>query len=334
MLSRVLDAAVVSDGTVLVADGSTAQQPAKLWSVGPDGRVASPREPFGEGREGFGALWRLFAVGDTVLAYDIGRSAVASWLPGAEEPEFRGVPGELIVMAALSSRLWIVVQYQPDQQAERLSSSALQRRWRSIFIVSADLARRSLVGQRDIGYEYHLSEPTQYAVYRADFLGGAQFASANGKWVFAPIDDEELEVWSQAGDLTRTIALPGSRSPYVPDIGWETKEKWTRASPHRAGPIRDMFAHIWRDLPPLAPLASRAVGMGSDVWILPFGSGADTGRNWIVVDPIAGATRATVTVDSDMKLLGGSADVAVLLGRTESGEEFVQVREIVRSVVP
>ena len=73
------------------------------------------------------------------------------------------------------------------------------------------------------------------------------------------------------------------------------------------------------------------VEVGRDVWLRPFASPAESEPRWVIVDPIEGVVRATVEVGPDLELLGGSEDAVAVLGQTELGEQFVQVRRIVRS---
>lgn len=324
-LQRVVDAAVSADGSVVLADWGAS----RLLRMSPDGKVVDVLvEP---GQLGEFAPSRVFALGDTVLAYDVAESRVATWAPGAEAPEVERTPYDLVVMEAVSSRLWIVARLEPDA-----SSPGLNMRWDVVSVFDADSGRRSFWGRRHTGYRYRLARPGAFATYRTNFLGRTQFVSANGYVVAAPMDGAELEVLSPIGELVKRIALPDEPLPYPPEVGKSTRDQWARnATPEQALRIREMFNRIWQEMPSPAPPVRRLERMGLEVWAQPF-SAEDNGKpKWTIVDPRAGAVRATVAVDPEFELLGGSADVAVLLGREkETGGEFVQVRRINRGSVP
>ncbi len=50
---------------------------------------------------------------------------------------------------------------------------------------------------------------------------------------------------------------------------------------------------------------------------------------WFVASAREETLRATIALESDRTLLGGNADIAVLLHRTELGEESVEVYAVV-----
>ena len=314
------------DGSIVLADWGAS----RLLRMSPDGKIVDVLVEPGGQLGGF-APTRVFALGDTVLAYDVAASRSAMWLPGAERPEVERVPYDLIVMDAVSSRLWVVARPEPDTR-----SPGLNKRWDLVFIFDADSGRRSFLGRRHTGYRYHLVWPERAATYRTNFLGRTQVASANGRLVVSPMDGAELEVWSQVGEHVERLALPDEPLPYPPEVGKATRDQWAqKAAPEQALRIRDMFNRIWQEMPPRAPPARRILAMGLEVWAQPFAADDNGKPKWVVVDPRAEAVRATIAVDPEFELLGGSADVAVLLGRAEStGGEFVQVRRINRSSVP
>lgn len=98
-----------------------------------------------------------------------------------------------------------------------------------------------------------------------------------------------------------------------------------------AARVAAMFDDLWDGkLPPWAPVVGDMIEVGGDVWLQPFTSDPESELPWMVVDPIEGVVRATVEVGPDLELLGGSEDAVAVLGQTELGEQFVQVRRIVR----
>lgn len=330
ILKRVVDAAIAADGSVVLADWGAA----RVWRMFPDaGVVDALLEP--GGRLGAFRPWRVDAIGDTVLVYDVVASQVAAWLPNVAAPKVDGVPRGLELMAAVSSRLWIAVQPDSSQLSPPAarSSPGLRKQWSEMFIFDVASGRRSSLGRLHTGYRYNLVQAERYTVYRADYLGRTQVASANGSWVVAPMDGAALTVSSQVGGPTKTVALPSGPRVYSSGVGKKTRDRWMEAStPERAAHIRDMFSRIWAELPPQAPPVSRLVAMGPEIWARPLETDEDSEVRWLVVDPLTGAVRATTTVGPEQELLGGSGDLAVLVRRDGATKgEFIQIRRIVRS---
>lgn len=331
VLGDVSAAAVMADGGVVLVDRQT-QQVLRLSPVGTVVEVLGGR---GEGPGEFRWLESLFAMGDTVVAYDTDLARVTIWRPGAEEPEIHSLPQlegtPTFLMAAVSSKDWFLVPRSYLEEGE----SALQERHSEVFFFDVATQEMSSVGTRHMAYDFVREIEGGRSSYRVPYLGEAHVASVDGRGVFVPIGDAVLEVWSPgAAEVERRVPLPIDLTPYSRQaIRSARDEALSGASGEYARLLRERFDGVLEELPPLAPPAQRIVAMGGDVWIQPF-SGDSAVAAWIVVRPAAGAVLATATVDPNMSLLAGSQDVAVLLGRTDVLEEqFVQLRRIVREDV-
>lgn len=88
LLGSVQDAAVMTDGTVLLVD----QQPRHILRVSPAGQVIEALGGLGDGPGEFRRIGGVFAVGDTIVAYDSGLSRVTVWRPESEAPEMHALP--------------------------------------------------------------------------------------------------------------------------------------------------------------------------------------------------------------------------------------------------
>lgn len=334
LLEYVGGAAVMADGSVLVAD----QGPRQILRLSPAGEVIEVYGGAGQGPGEFRWLQHVFAKGDTILAYDSGARRVTIWSPGAAEPEIRslpqvnGMPTSLRAMA--SSAAWLVelnAYPAPDERA------GLKERRREFFSFDADADEATSMGTRHVGYDFvHHVEGGNMA-NSVPFLGAARMAGVGGQWLFAPMDAAALELRAPGGGSPeRRIPLPVERVSYDRDAVRALRAQETSGVPAEdAALIRTQFDGVLADLPPLAPPVAQLARMGRHVWIQPFSSDLNGAADWLVVDPVAGTVRAAVAVDPELTLLAGSDDVAVLLGRTQDLEEqFVQVRRIVRGAGP
>lgn len=323
-------AAVMADGSVLVAD----RGPRQILRLSPAGEVIEVYGGAGQGPGEFRWLQHVFAEGDTILAYDSGARRVTAWRPGAAEPDVRslpqvnGMPTSLRAMA--SSTAWLVelnAYPAPDERA------GLKERRREFFSFDADADVATSMGTRHVGYDFvHHVEGGNMA-NSVPFLGTARVVGVGSQWLFAPMDDAALELWSPGGGSpARRIPLPVERVSYNRDAIQALRvQEISGVPPEDAALLRAQFDGVLADLPPLTPPVAQLVKMGGDVWVQPFSSDLNGAAEWLVVDPVAGIARAAATVDPELTLLAGSDDVAVLLGRTQDLEEqFVQVRRIVR----
>ncbi len=269
------------------------------------------------------------------MAYDSGLRRVTVWHPGAEDPEVQSLPQmdgvPTTLKAVASSKDWLLESNSyPSPDAE----PGLMERERELLFFDAVTQETASLGVRHVGYDYLLQIEGGNLANSLWFLGGAQTAAAGGKLLFAPMDEAVLEVWPPGGrSPERRVALPVARAPYGREAirALRAKES-SAASGEDAVLVRKQFDGVLDELPALAPSILRMVRMGRDVWVQPFSPDLDGQPDWLVVDPGTGTVRATVTVGQDWTLLGGSDEVAVLLGQTEELEEqFVQARGIVRA---
>lgn len=342
LLHNVRDADVLADGTLLVGDNGSSS----VLRVSPAGEVVESLGRPGSGPGEFELIWRVFGLGDTVVAYDSSPlHRITTWIPGAPKPEVRSLPdlnGFATELATvLSARVWLLTSFgnmphDPDQKR-----AGLREVWSDVFVFDAASGASRTAGRRLMEYDYFVVEvlPSGHfgtTAYRTDFLGKAHLASAEGRWLFAPMSDAVLEVWGQTGAAPeRKVQLPIDPRPHPRDVGREVRDRWlSRAGGPSAARIRGMFDDLWDgNAPEQAPAVGQVVEVGRDVWLRPFALDDESESepvSWVVVDPVAGVVRATVEVAPDLELLGGSEDAVAVLGRTELGEQFVQVRRIAR----
>ncbi len=329
LFGNVGGAAVMADGSVLIRDW----QSEEIVRLSPAGDVMEVFGGRGDGPGEFRSLRRVFALGDTIVAYDYNFSRVTIWRPGDGEPEthslpeLNGYPADL--RSVLSSNTWIIEENIPVSRDEE---AGLQERRSELLLLDVETGDAESMGTRHMAYDFVHRLEVGVSSYGVPFLGTAHVASVAGMGLFIGMDDVSLELWSpERGGPERRVLLPIRRSRYSRDaIRSAREEALSRVSGEHAALVRERFDGALEDLPPLAPPVQRIVRMGEDAWIQPFA--ADTGVvEWIVVRPLSASVVATAAVDPSMRLLAGSRDVAVLLGETEDlGEQFVQLRRIVR----
>lgn len=341
LLHDVRDADVLADGTLLIGDNGSSS----VLRVSPAGEVVESLGRPGSGPGEFEMIWRVFGMGDTVIAYDSPSSRVTTWIPGVAKPEVRSLPdlnGFASQLATvLSARVWLLTSFGQMPHDPDRERAGLREVWSDVFVFDAASGASRTADRRLMEYDYFVVEvlPSGHfgtTAYRTDFLGKARLASAEGRWLFAPMSDAVLEVWGRTGAAPeRKVRLPIDPRSHPRDVGRDVRDRWlSRASGPSAVRIRSMFDDLWDgNAPELAPAVGEIVEVGRDVWLRPFAPDAESEGepvSWLVVDPVAGVVRATVEVAPDLELLGGSEEAVAVLGRTELGEQFVQVRRIVR----
>ena len=328
------DAAVMADGSVLVADAG----PRRILRFSPGGEAMAVLGGTGRGPGEFGWLQHVFAHGDTIIAYDSSLRRVTAWRPGVDDPEVHslpqmdGVPATL--KAVVSSRTWLL---EPNRYPSLGGTGGLKERRRELLSFDSFADESASLGSRLVAYDYAHQIEGGSMTNSVPFLGREHVVAVAGKWVFAPMEEAVLEIWtSQGRSPERRMALPVERPRYDrAAIRALRDEEASARSGEDAEQVRREFDGVLGELPPLAPAVHRMVRMGSDVWVQPFSPGLDGEPEWLVVDIAAGTVRATVSVDPDLTLLAGSDEVAVLLGQTAALEQqFVQVRRVVRAPSP
>ncbi len=329
LFGNVEGAAAMADGSVLIRDW----QSSEIVRLSPVGDVMEVLGGPGDGPGEFRALRRVFALGDTIVAYDSNLSRVTVWRPGGGAPEIHSLPqldgSPADLKAVLSSNTWILEE---NLGVSRDDEAGLKERRSELWFFDVETGDSESMGTRHVAYDFVHHLEFGIASYSVPFLGTAHVASVAGMGLFIGMDDVSLEVWSlERGEPERRVLLPIGRSRYSRDaIRAARDEALSGVSGEHAALVRERFNGVLGDLPPLAPPVQRIVRVGEDAWIQPFAT--DTGvAEWIVVRPLSASVVATAAVDPSMRLLAGSGDVAVLLGETEGlGEQFVQLRRIVR----
>ena len=341
LLHNVRDADVLADGTLLVGDNGSSS----VLRVSSAGEVVESLGRPGSGPGEFEMIWRVFGMGDTVIAYDSPLSRVTTWIPGVPKPEVRSLPNlngfATELATVLSARTWLLTSFGHMSHDADRERAGLREVWSDVFVFDAASGASRTAGRRLMEYDYFVVEvlPSGHfgtTGYRTDFLGKAHLASAEGRWLFAPMSDAVLEVWGRTGAAPeRKVQLPIDLLPHPRDVGRDVRDRWlSRAGGRGAARVRAMFDDLWDgNVPELAPAVGEIVEVGREVWLRPFVHNDESEGDpvsWLVADPVAGVVRATVEVAPDLELLGGSEEAVAVLGRTELGEQFVQVRNIVR----
>lgn len=329
-LHRVQDAVFAPDGSLLVADNAGPG----LLRVSSTGQVLESRGQKGNGPGEFQWIVRVFALGDTVLAFDPLLGRVTTWV-GDADPEVVALPKPGGVGTSLdgvvSARVWVLSTW--GNATASKSTTALREEREDVLLFQADTRELSKLDRRLVGYDYHIVQENGTTGYNLNFLGEAQISATRSHWLFVPTDEPVLLLGSLADDATAAVPLPVRTQPYGKGmLRWHREDWLSQASGSSAARIRLVFDNLASgELPTQAPPVRQLVHVGADVWLQKFGGEQETdATEWIVVDPSDGQVRATALVAADVDLLGGNDTLAVVLIKTELDEEVVQVRRILR----
>lgn len=331
LLHLVQDAVFAPDGSLLVADNSGP----RILRVSSTGEVVESRGGEGDGPGEFERILRVFALGDTVLAFDPFLSRVTTWV-GDADPEVVTLPKPggvgTNVAGVVSARVWVLSTW-GNRTADR-SSTALREVWGEILLFRADTREVAKLDRRLVKYDYHVVEKNSFTTYNVAFLGQAQISATRSQWLFVPIDEAVLLRGGLAGDATSAVPLPVRPQSYETGLLRREREDWlsrARDAGSSTARVRLVFDNLSGELPAQAPAVRQLVHVGTDVWLRKFGNESEAGTSeWIVVDPSDGKVRSTALIGAEVELLGGNDTLAVVLVKTELGEEIVQVRQILR----
>lgn len=328
-LHRVEDATFAPDGSLLVADNSGP----RVMRISPTGEVVESRGKKGDGPGEFTWIGRVFALGDTVLAVDLLLNRVTTWV-GDADPEVVALPKPGGVGTGLrgvvSTKTWLLATY-GNATANETATGFLDQ-WEEVILFEVDTREVAKVDRRLVGYQYSIVEKNGHTVYGLDFMGKAHVSATRDHWLLVPIDEPAFVRGDLAGQAASPVPLPLRLEPYPRQLLRQQREEWlSGASGTSAARVRLVFDNLPSEMPDLAPPVRQLVHVGADVWLQKFGNGIEgETTEWIVVDPVGGAVRATVSIDADVELLGGNDSLAAVLVRTELEEEVVQVRRILR----
>ena len=318
----------LGDGGLVVANGGTGQlrwfsaAGKHVRTVG--GRGAPP------GR--FAAVSSLYAIGDTLLAWD-GRARILTRLSSSGEILRQDSP-----RLADSARLFAVLGAFRDGGLLAEAGTALElkdrqpgslRPGRSLFRFSPDGASDS-VGVLP-GEELYLSTEGGHASLSAVPFGlGSRLSVLPGGYVTTEGDRMQLEMRDPSGRLRRIIRWPGARLPVSPDdIDRQGRLLLGSAG---TGMQRAQLDSVWRAIPKpdsLPAIIGLVPDPGSLVWARRGGHVGDTEAEWWVFSK-EGAWLGTIALPTNSSPLDISAEWIVLRTVDENRIERVEVRRMRR----
>jgi len=322
-LHRVTAATVMVDGTILIADAGN-RRILRFSNVGEFLDSIGGRGP------GPGELeWvnTVSALGDTVLAFDGAQNRVTVWEPGAVPRTVRLPVVENVLTefyGALSVTTWILGTFEPTTRG----ASGLRNVYATVVAFDVPSREVTVLDRLRVRYEYHLAAEGLVTSSRLDFLGSSHIGVADGKWFAVPMDRPDIEVRDIRGGEESRVELPVEVGPYSPAT-WRkpmTDYLGKSGSGESRARLRSMYNGLEQVLADkMAPVASRALDMGGDLWVEMFARGLDGTAIWLVASPREGTVHAFIKVDDKTMLLGGTMHVAVVLRRNDLGEEIVEV---------
>ena len=330
-LNRVQDAVFTADGSLVIADAGNN----RMLRLSPSGEVTDSLGREGNGPGEFQHIYRLYASGDTLFAYDSGNPRITAWVPG-QDPEVVSLPTvrgySTTIHGVASPTLWLVSTSENAGEGR----TGMRERWSELLVFDPISRTTRTLGRRQIGYQYFFAQQHGHTTYRTQYLGEAQLAASSGRWFFVPLHGPGMEVGDASSGDSREVVLPMEPHSYRQEglrASWEPLLSRTTGSSRSR--IRAVYADLRGKLPRRdAPLARNVLVVGDDVWLERYAPEAAHGGaeepEWIVVSPADGALRATLKLDRGLELLAATADLAAVLTTTELGEEIVQVRRVLR----
>lgn len=148
LLHDIKDAEVLPDGSLLVGDNGSSS----VLRISPEGEVVESLGRPGSGPGEFDIIWRVFGMGDTVVAYDPPTSRVTIWIPGVAKPEVRSLPTlngfSTDLMTVLSTRVWLLTSFGHMPNDPELDNTGLREVWSDIFVFDAETGRSRTAGRR------------------------------------------------------------------------------------------------------------------------------------------------------------------------------------------
>ena len=327
-LHRVAAAAVLDDRIVIADAGNR-----RLLLMSADGAVTDSLGRRGSGPGEFQWIHSVFAIGDTVIAFDAFQSRVTVWVPGSEgtprvtrlPTSAGGLPTEL--RGALSASTWILAT------RESIAEGSSGLRDLSTTVMAFDVASREIVtlGRRRSKYTYFSPGANSTTTYSMHFLGSAHVGGANGRWFFLPMDRPVVELREVGQAVASEIVLPIEPTRYAAsDWRLPMDSVLAIASGVSHNRLRAVYNDLEREVPRrIAPPVRRAVRMGELLWVEVFQRVTEGESEWLVTNLSEGAVQARVVIEDSWTLLAGTATHVVILTRTELGEEVIEVRAII-----
>ncbi len=326
-LHGVTSATIMADGLVLVADAGNR----RILQLSETGEIVATLGQRGTGPGDFEWISTVSALGDTVFAFDGAQNRVTVWVPdqaGLRVVRLPRVNGFLTEFhGALSASTWILGTF----EATTRGSHGLRNVFATVVAFDVPTREVTVLDRLQVRYEYHMALGGLVTSSRLDFLGSSHIGVTGDLWFAVPMDRAVIQVRALGGDVGDEIGLPVDSTPYSPWAWQEPLEGYLKGtgSDESRIRVRTMYDDLERELPDKsAPPVRRALSMGATLWVEKFGRTPGEPSTWFVTNPGEGTIRASITVDDKTTLLGGTERQAVLLRRSELGEEILEVRAV------
>jgi len=329
MLHRVTAAAVVGDGVVIADAGNQ-----RLLLLSASGTVTDSLGRRGSGPGEFQWIHRVFASGDTVIAFDGFEGRVTVWVPGSRNPPQvtrlptlnSAEPTELY--GVLSASTWIL----GTRESIGKGSGGLRDLFITILAFNITSREVTTLGRRRFRYAYFSPRANSTTTYSMAFLGAAQVGVWDSQWYFVPLDRPVIELHGSDKGGGSEIALPLEPMPYASSVWRRPMDSVLAiASGDSRDRLRTVYNQLARAVPRrTAPPVRRAVRMGMFLWVEVFERATGGESQWLVTNLVESRVQARVVVDDEWTVLGGTDNHVVILTRTDLGEDVIEVRAVIR----
>jgi hypothetical protein len=324
---RVVDARLLPDGAIAVADAGNA----RVAIYSPAGEMLRSLGREGDGPGEFRSLSHLFLFGDTIAVYDQVALRFTHWYAADDTPRswrylsYGDAPPT--VQAAFSATAYLLTSI------ERTPPDA-----RGLFVSHADLLRHTLgdagpsvLGRSPHRYLYFFGERGKTTTYRTPFFGETSYAIAGELIVTVPLHSGRIHLLdARDGSEVATLQLPFEEREF-------DRREITRyrdalleyaGDAATASRIREAFDGI--QPPATAPTVRDLVVVGDLVWVERFPRFGEPTVTWVIVDPNARRAVGMLELPTGTRPMSGRDGTVLLVERDEFDVETVVARSVLR----
>ncbi len=329
-LHRVVDAAVLADGTIALADQGNFrialfdQAGSLVRSLGREG--AGPAE--------FRGLSGVYAVGDTILGYDGLLRRVSVWTGDGDALDTRRLPAyggnDTGLEAVVSPGRWVVGTRESDMP----EGGGAYNPSTTLLDFDPGTGRLDVVERKRSGYRYAYIDEGGITGYRLGFFGELQVAATPSAVVTLPLDSAGAHVRPIGGEEFRVVPLPIEPRPFRSEVITSHRDSLLALGNFEMFPgARERIQRVYTEdlaAPARAPAVARALSLGEEVWIQVAPEPEAEVHRWFVLDPGGPEILARIDLPAELRLLGGDGETVILRAVDELGVESVYARRVQR----
>lgn len=322
-LHRVRGAALLPGGRIAIADAGNT----RILVVERSGALFKAIGQVGGGPADFQMIYRLAAVGDTIVVWDTGLSRIALWR--GDGTFLRTVPlaaeaGRVVDLQAVLSTTQYVVTTRGGAIPPR---SGLFHDTLPVFALDAGTGSMRPLGSREWSLSFVDVTGGGSSVYNTPFLGTTLAAASRGHLFVLPLGRRQVEVTSPDG-VRSTVELPVTLRAHDRARVADYRDSLLALVEPTQLQMRERISRVFGaefPVPRYAAVAQRAVAVGSAVWFQGYPDSPDARATWYAVSAAPTRVVAQIDLPRDWVVLGGDDNTVLVLQRDDLGVERVSV---------